>query len=52
MKKRGRTSPDNADAPALTYAQPVGKTDQPWKYSTRGGHASDYDPLAYGRLFR
>jgi hypothetical protein len=52
MKKRGLASPDNADALALTFAHPVGKTDQRWKYGTRGRHESEYDALDYGHLFR
>jgi hypothetical protein len=35
MKKRGLASPDNADALALTFAHPIGKADQRWKYGGR-----------------
>jgi hypothetical protein len=47
MKRRGLASPDNADALALTFAHPVGKADQRWKYG-RGQHEYNYDPLSYG----
>lgn len=53
MKKRGLASPDNADALALTFAHPVGKIDQSWKYAWQapgagGRFESEYDPLGYG----
>jgi len=50
MKKRGLASPDNADALALTFAHPVGKTDQRWKYGTPSRFESEYDALAYDRI--
>jgi len=50
MKMRGLASPDNADALALTFAHPVGKTDQRWKYGTRSRFESEYDALAYDRI--
>lgn len=50
MRKRGLASPDNADALALTFAHPIGPTDQRWKYGRPGAmHTADYDPLSYGR---
>lgn len=48
MKKRGLSSPDDADALALTFAHPVAPSDQRHKYGGRQGagqHAFDYDPL-------
>lgn len=47
MKKRGLASPDNADALALIFVHPVGKTDQRWKYGL-GRYEYEYDPMAYG----
>ncbi len=54
MKKRGLSSPDNADALALTFAYPVADlpdyADSPSRYGKQsdGGsnHRSDYDPFA------
>jgi hypothetical protein len=47
MKKRGLHSPDDGDALALTFAHPVGPTEQGWKYGRRHQNRfeSDYDPL-------
>jgi hypothetical protein len=47
MKKRGLSSPDDADALALTFAHPVAKADQRWKYGQNRLFESDYDPLKY-----
>ena len=50
MKKRGLSSPDHGDALALTFAHPVAKSDQRWKYSHQqhgNAHTSDYDPMPY-----
>lgn len=49
MKKRGLASPDDGDALALTFAHPVGPTDQRHKYGPQGTgqFESDYDALPY-----
>ena len=44
-KKRGLTSPDLADALALTYALPVAPTRSGYDGAQFGGTSSDYDPL-------
>lgn len=48
MKKRGLSSPDNADALALTFAFPVADLPDyaaaPTSYGGRSSHQSDYDP--------
>ena len=52
MKKRGLSSPDNADALCLTWAYPVADLPDdvaaPRGYGSPigGGHVSDYDPMA------
>ena len=53
MKRRGLSSPDNADALALTFAHPIGKADQrwKWKYGKPTSYESDYDPLSWDRLY-
>jgi hypothetical protein len=51
MKKRGPASPDNADALALTFAHPIGKADQRWKYGRPAQRESDeYDPLSWDKI--
>jgi phage terminase large subunit len=47
MKKRGMTSPDLADALALTFAQPIAPKDI-INSGYRQTHAEDYDPLNRG----
>lgn len=52
MKRRGLSSPDIADALALTFAYPV----IPTKFAGREGHkpplvASEYDPFTPARIF-
>src|SRR5215475_15912778 len=52
MKRRGLASPDNADALALTFAHPIGKADQRWKYGRPAQRESeDYDPLSWDKLY-
>ena len=50
MKKRGLSSPDNADALSLTFAYPVADlpdyADRPRRFGGSGLHQSDYDPVA------
>ncbi len=47
MKKRGLSSPDDADALALTFAYPVQPSDHSQTYGgARGVHEYDYDPYA------
>ena len=51
MKKRGLASPDNADALALTFAHPIGKADQRWKYGRPAQRESEeYDPLSWDKI--
>ena len=47
MKKRGLASPDDGDALALTFAHPVGATDQRDKYGRVGAgqHQFEYEPI-------
>lgn len=47
MKKRGLSSPDKADALALTYAYPVQPSDHSAQMSPagKGTHTIDYDPF-------
>jgi hypothetical protein len=50
MKARGLASPDDGDALALTFAHPIGKADQRYKYGAPGSshaHHYDYDPMKY-----
>lgn len=47
MKKRGLSSPDVADALALTFAYPVAHSDHSGRMSSRGrSHQVDFDPYA------
>jgi hypothetical protein len=50
LKRRGLASPDEADGLALTFAHPVAKADQSWKYGRSDAkHEVDYDPMPQGR---
>jgi hypothetical protein len=52
VKKRGLASPENADALALTFAHPIGKANQRWKYGRPAQRESeDYDPLSWDKLY-
>jgi len=54
MKRRGLSSPDNADGLALTFAYPVADLPEETHFDVGRGHEafravsieSDYDPLA------
>jgi len=46
MRKRGLSSPDNADALALTFAYPVAPSDHTRVLSYRSQHLSEFDPFA------
>jgi hypothetical protein len=50
MKKRGLSSPDLADALAITYAYPVQPSDHSWQVSSGGKstHQIEYDPFSKG----
>lgn len=52
MKKRGLSSPDRADALALTFAYPVMPSDhtEQLRPGSTSGHKSDYDPLDFDRI--
>jgi hypothetical protein len=51
MKKRGMSSPDNADALALTFAEPVARLDSGMRYArSRSRHAiTEYDTFGDSR---
>lgn len=49
MKKRGLSSPDDADALALTFAYLVAPTDHRSRLGKKTQHQVDYDP--FGKLF-
>jgi hypothetical protein len=48
MKKRGLASPDDADALALTFAHPVGRTTRTSRYPGTSRFESEYDALSDG----
>jgi hypothetical protein len=50
MKKRGLSSPDEADALALTFAYPISDSDHKQNFTTGGqsGHTSSYNALDRG----
>lgn len=52
MKKRGLSSPDKADALALTFAYPVQPSDHSSTFDRRmpGSHQALYDPFAKDRI--
>lgn len=45
MKKRGLSSPDIADALALTFAYPVAPQDNKWRVERKAPHQFEYDPF-------
>lgn len=49
MKRRGLSSPDNADALALTFAYPVQPSDHTIQLRKKPIHQIDYDPFAEAR---
>ena len=46
MKKRGLSSPDEADALALTFAYPVMPSDHSAAFQNKGQHQVEYNPLS------